>query len=553
MDVIRFKQHFYAKGSMNKIKTASFGLVIFALSMAQFIMTVDTTIMNVSVPTLVDDLQTTVSSVQAAITLYALVMASLMMVGGKLGEIYGRKKIFQIGLVIYAVGSGLTAAAPNIQVLTIGWSLLEGIGAALMMPAMMALISFNFKGSQRIKALGIVAAVAGAAAAMGPIIGGALSTYATWRYAFVGEVIIAIFTLILSRNIVDAPIKGKEKLDIKGSILAVSGLAIAVYGILQAGTYGWVKAIKPFTLAGVEFDLFGLSIVPVFIGIGASLIWYLFKYQKQQIKAKKPYLVNVNLLDIIPFRSGLSVVLVTQMVLAGSLFVLPLFLQMVLGFTAMQSGIALLPISISLIGFSILGQKVAGKRSAISLVRLGQILIIVGLVWLMAFISNDTTAQNLVVPFLLIGAGIGLVIPFVQSIVLGNVKQSDSSQAAGLNYTYQQLGTSLGTAIIGTVLLGSLGKGIIQGLESSAQFDPAVVEENSVAITSNVQFVSNEQLSAGLAATELSSEQQASIVAINSDARIRALRAALASALVVSLLAMSASGKIKDFNQAKKS
>jgi MFS family permease len=537
---------------MSGKKTAGFGLVVFGLSMAQFIMTVDTTIMNVSVPTLVEDLGTTVGSVQTAITLYALVMASLMMVGGKLGEIYGRKKMFQTGLVIYATGSAITAIAPNIMVLIFGWSFLEGIGAALMMPAMMALISFNFKGKQRIKALGIVAAVAGAAAALGPIIGGALSTYATWRYAFVGEVIIALFTLVLSKQIIDAPVGKKTKLDYKGSLLAVVGLATIVFGVLQASTYGWIKAIKPFEIAGIEINFFGISIVPILVGIGSLIIWQLFKDQKRKLKAGKTYLVNVELLKIIPFRSGLSVVLITQMVLAGTLFVLPLFLQLVLGYNAMESGVALVPISIALIAFSVLGQKFTGKRSPIDLVRTGQVLIVAGLALLMVIISNDTTAANLIIPFLLMGAGIGLVIPFIQTIVLGSVKDSDSSQAAGLNYTYQQLGTSLGTAVIGSVLLFSLGSGIVGGLGSSTEFDTATIEENSVAISSSVEFVSNDQLNASLNGSDLSETQQEELMRVNSDARIQALRASIGVALVVSLLALAASGRIKDAMNSEK-
>lgn len=533
-------------------KKASFGLVIFALSMAQFIMTVDTTIMNVSVPTLVSDLNTNVSSVQAAITLYALVMASLMLVGGKIGELYGRKRIFQIGLLIYGVGSLITAIAPNIGVLILGWSLLEGIGAALMMPAMMALISVNFKAKQRVAALGIVAGVAGAAAALGPIIGGALSTYASWRYAFIGEVVIALFTLILSKNLFDKKVSNQEKLDYWGSLLVVVGMAISVFGILQISTYGLIKAIKPFEIAGYQLDLFGISIVPFLVGIGTLILWRFFKYEKKQILAKNPSLLNVDLLKIIPLRSGLSIILVTQLTLAGTLFAMPLFLQLVLGYSAMKSGVALLPISIALIALSVLGQRIMKNKPAIDSIRIGQLLIIIGLSWLVVIASNDTTQLDIVIPFLILGAGIGLVIPSVQNIILGSVKESDSSQAAGLNYTYQQLGTSLGTAVIGGTLLFVLGSGIVKGLGESSQFDKALVDQYSVQISSNVEFVSNEQLEEALKQTELSQAEKDAFIEINSQSRIRAIKAALAIGAIATLLAFAASGKIKDYEATTK-
>ncbi|MCA9342867.1 MFS transporter [Candidatus Saccharibacteria bacterium] len=527
-------------------KSAGYGLILFALSLAQFIMTVDTTIMNVSVPTLVDDLNTTVGYVQTAITLYALVMASLMLVGGKLGEIFGRKKMFQLGLVIYAIGSLTTAVAPNIGVLIFGWSFLEGIGAALMMPAMMALISVNFKGKQRVAALGVVAGVAGAAAALGPIIGGALSTYASWRYAFIGEVVIALLTLILSKNILDAKISARKQLDYKGSLLAVTGLALLVFGILQISTYGLIKATRPFEIAGYEIDLFGLSIAPFLIGIGAIVIWLLFKYERRLKDKKQPYLLNIDLFKVVPLRSGLSVVLITQLTLAGTLFVMPLFLQLVLGYSAMKSGVALLPISVALIGFSAFGQKITKGKSAIESVRIGQTLLFMGLILLLFVVGNDTEITNLIIPFLFMGAGIGLIIPFIQTVILGSVKASDSSQAAGLNYTYQQLGTSLGTALVGGALLFSLGSGIVKGLGSSEQFDQSLVEQNSVQISNNVEFVSNAQLESALDQSNYSDEQKNEILFINSEARIRSIRTSLGVAAVALLISFGASGKVKD-------
>lgn len=528
-------------------KATSFGLVIFTLSLAQFIMSVDTTIMNVSIPTLVEDLDTTVSGVQGAITLYALVMASLMLIGGKLGEVYGRKKIFQIGLVIFSIGTTITAFSSNIYMLMFGWSILEGIGAALMMPAMMALISINFQGKQRVAALGIVAAVAGAAVAVGPILGGALSTYATWRYAFIGELFIAIPALLLTKVIYDSSVENKEKLDVKGAIIVASGLGLFVFGVLQATNYGWIRATQPFVLAGREIDLFGLSIVPFISGLGLILCWYFLRYQKQRKEAKKSFLLNIDLLKIISLKSGLSVVLITQLVLAGIMFIMPLFLQLVLGYSAMKSGVALLPVSLSLIMASVFGQKFLSKKLPIQNVRLGQLLMLFGIIAIYFSIGNDTNTVDLIIPFVLLGSGIGLIFPFIQTIVLGSASDRDSSQVSGLNYTAQQLGMSLGTAVIGSVLLLSLGNIFVKGLENSSAFDQALVEQNKVEISSGVQFVSNDDLEVALASSDLSETQQEVLFQINSDSRLVALKSSLIVTGIFLLIGFTASNKIRDF------
>lgn len=537
---------------MAKQKTSSFALVVFALSLAQFIMTIDTTIMNVSIPTLVRDLKTDVGSVQTAISLYALIMAAFMLLGSKLGEIYGRKRMFQIGLIIYACGSAITAVAPNITVLIIGWSVLEGLGASLMMPAMMALISLNFEGKKRVSALGITAGVAGFAAALGPIVGGALSTYATWRYAFVAEVVIALVTLALSRQIFDTAKRANEKVDMPGSALAASGLALFVYGVLQASEYGWVRASKPFEIAGLSIEPFGISIVPFLCGAGLLLMWLFFRTEARRRAQGKPVLLKVSLLERIPLKTGLNIVLVTQLVLGGTMFIMPLFLQLVLGFSAMKTGAVMLPISVSLVATSVLSTRLSARFGSIQAIRLAQVSLIVSLLLLGLMVTNEATPLQLLLPFIFMGIGVGLLMPLNQAVILGSVESEDSSQVAGLNYTFQQLGMSLGTAVIGSVLLFSLGNNVVSGLETSPQFNQQLVSEQSVQISSSVQFVSNEQLETSLnSVDDLTDEQKSSIIAINEDARLRALRVAIAVTAVVALLGLQSSSRMKDALQAR--
>ena len=219
------------------------GLVLVVLASSQFLMTLDSSVMNVSMTTVAADLGTTITGIQTAITLYTLVMATLMITGGKLGTIMGRRKAMGIGLVIYAVGSFTTAIAPNLAVLLIGWSLLEGIGAALIMPAIVALVPSNFPPDKRSAAYGMVAAAGAVAVAAGPLIGGAVTTYASWRYVFIGEVVLVLAILAVLRKVNDvAPTPGR--VDLIGSVLSVIGLGLFVFGVLRSSEWGWVIA-KP--------------------------------------------------------------------------------------------------------------------------------------------------------------------------------------------------------------------------------------------------------------------------------------------------------------------
>lgn len=221
------------------------------LALAQFLMVLDQAVMNVSITQLVEDFGTNVTTIQGVITMYSLVMATLMVTGGKVGDIIGRRRAFTLGHVTYAGGSALTAASWSVPALLVGWSFLEGIGAALVLPALVALIASNYEGRDRIVAFGVIGGVSGAGIAVGPIIGGFFTTELSWRLVFVGEVIIAAAIVATVRKISDAPFEGrKPRLDWVGSVLAALGLGMIVIGVLQASTCGWVKPksspVEPF-------------------------------------------------------------------------------------------------------------------------------------------------------------------------------------------------------------------------------------------------------------------------------------------------------------------
>ena len=280
------------------------GIVLMTLAAGQFVMALDTTVMNTAIATVADDVGTTVTGIQTAITLYTLVMASLMITGGKVGQIIGRKRAFAIGCVIYACGSFTTSLAPNLTVLIIGWSFLEGFGAVLIMPAIVALVATNFGKPERPRAYGLVAAAGAIAAALGPVIGGAFTTYASWRWVFAGEVLIVLVILALARRMNDTPAEKGVRLDLVGTALSALGLGLIVLGILQSGSWGFVQP-KPDAP-----EWLGLSPVIWLILAGGVVLALFVAWENRRIKRGEGALIDPAMLRNIQLRNGVIVVLV---------------------------------------------------------------------------------------------------------------------------------------------------------------------------------------------------------------------------------------------------
>ena len=266
---------------MTERKTAAqsaAGIVLLTLCAGQFLMALDSSVMNVSIATVADDLGTTITGIQTAIVLYTLVMAMLMVTGGKIGSIIGRKRAFLIGLVIYCSGSLTTALAPNLAVLLIGWSLLEGIGASLIMPAIVALVAGNFAPEGRPRAYGLVGASAAIAIAVGPLIGGLATTYASWRWVFAGEVLVGVGIFLFSRRIVDAPVTERAHLDLLGSVLWAAAMGAAIIGVLFSSDWGWILPAE-----GAP-SLLGMSLV-VWLILGGLVALRLFMAHVRRLDA----------------------------------------------------------------------------------------------------------------------------------------------------------------------------------------------------------------------------------------------------------------------------
>ncbi|HEX5017429.1 MAG TPA: MFS transporter, partial [Actinomycetes bacterium] len=454
-------------------------------------MTLDSSVMNVSMATVANDLGTTVTGIQSAITLYTLVMASLMITGGKIGAIIGRRRAFAIGLVIYGVGSFTTSLAPNLGILLFGWSLLEGIGAALIMPAIVALVASNFPPERRSSAYGLIAAATAMAVAAGPLIGGAVTTFASWRYVFAGEVVIVVVILAFLRRIQDT--SGETaRLDIVGSVLSIIGLGTAVFGVLRSSEWGWVLPHE-----GAP-SLFGLSLTMWLIGVGLGVVYTFFLWEHHQEQRGREPLVRPAMLDNRQLSGGLTMFLSQYLVQAGVFFAIPLFLSVVLELNALQTGARLVPLSIALLVTAAGVPKLWPAANPRRVVRIGWLFVIAGVTMLAAGMDPGATAAVVAIPMLLMGVGLGCLASQLGAVTVSAVPDSESAEAGGLQNTAMNLGASLGTAVIGSILIGALGASIALGIQNNSDVPDDVKAQASTEIANGVPFISDTQLESAL-------------------------------------------------------
>ena len=510
--------------------TRGAGIVLATLAAGQFVMTLDSSVMNVAIATVAKDVGTTVTGVQTAITLYTLVMAMLMIPGGKVGSMIGRKRAFVIGCVIYAAGSLTTAFAQNLTVLIAGWSVLEGVGAALILPAIVALVAGNFAPEGRPRAYGLVMAAGAIAVAVGPLIGGLATTYASWRYVFVGEVVIVIAILFLARRVNDAPIEGQAQFDAVGAVLSASGLGLAVFGILRSSVWGWVLP-KPGGTA-----IFGLSPTIVMIFGGGILLWIFTLWERRVEQHGKEPLVRLNMLRNRQFSGGLVMFFFQFLIQAGLFFTIPLYLSVALGLSAIDTGIRIVPLSITLLLAAAGIPRFFPDVSPRLVVRGGLLSMFIAIVWLFMSIDVDAGAAIVTVPLLLAGLGIGALASQLGSVTVSAVPDDQSPEVGGLQNTATNLGASIGTALAGSLLIAALTTSFLHGISQNPDVPSSVSAQAEVQLAGGIPFVSDADLNAALADANVDPKVAQAIVDENEKARLDGLRTALA---VLALMALA--------------
>ncbi len=520
-----------------KASTAA-GLILATLCAGQFLMMLDSSVMNVSMATVAKDLDTSVTGIQTAITLYTLVMAAFMITGGKIGQIVGRSRAFAIGCVIYGAGSLTTALAPNLGILLVGWSCLEGLGAALILPSIVALVASNFAAGERPRAYGLVAAAAAVAVAVGPIVGGFFTTYLSWRYVFAGEVLVVIAILFLARRIEGGVAEKKVRLDLVGTALSAAGLGLIVFGILRSGTWGFVRP-KP---EGPEW--LGLSPTIWLILAGGLVIWVFAAWENRLIARGGEPLVDPSILRTKVLRGGLTSFFFQYFLQGGLFFAMPLFLSIALGLSAIDTGVRLLPLSFTLILAAAGIPKLFPRASPRRVVRLGFLAMFAGLVVLIAGLDNGAGAGVTTWPMLLAGLGMGALASQLGAITVSSVPDEQSGAVGGLQNTVTNLGISIGTALTGAIVIAALSSSFITGVEQNPAVPARVQTQAGEKLAGGVPFLSDAELETALDEARVGPRATAAIVEENETSRLVGLRTALSILAIFALVALLFTGRI---------
>jgi EmrB/QacA subfamily drug resistance transporter len=516
---------------------------LLVLSLALAIILIDATLLNVSLKTIIDDLHTDIQSIQWVISAYTLTIAALMITGGRLGDLFGRKRMFMLGAGLFGVGSFIASMSTNVPMLVAGESIIEGVGAALMMPATASLLISKFQGRDRAIAFGVWGGVAGASSAIGPLLGGYLTTNYSWRWGFRINVFVVILLLVGSVAIEECfDTEERPTLGWVGVLLSASGLFALVFGIIESSTYGWIKAKQPFVAFGRQFDLAGVSVSLYAIVIGLALLAGFMFWERHVEKSGRTPLVSLELFRNSQFTSGTLTIAIIFMGNAGLIFSIPVFMQAVRGASAFQTGLTLLPSSLGALiaapTAAVIIQHVPPKR----LIQAGLLLNVASYLLLRQTLTPDATSAQLIPGLAMQGIGIGVVLAQINNVTLSAVSVQQAGEAAGVSNTFRQVGATLGTALIGALMLSSISAGLISGLEARTDIPRSVKTQIADAVakqTSAVEFGTGAQLRGSIPANVARD-----IVTVSRQAITNANRRALLWGAVIAFAGFLASSRL---------
>jgi EmrB/QacA subfamily drug resistance transporter len=486
------------------------------LAMAMFVLVVDTSLMNVSISAVVRDLHTTASGVQSAIALEALVSAAFILIGSKVGDLIGRKRAYVLGLLGYAVGALAMALAQSLTAIIVFWALIGGLGASLLLPAMQSLIHGNFEGEDQKKAYALVGAAAAIAAAVGPLLGGFVTTYLSWRVGFLLEDVVIVVVLSGIKLIRDVPYTGSRQIDVVGAVLSVLGMGGVVVGILV-----WQE---------------GGESVAALLAVGAVGLGGLARWLVRRKREDKPALIDPDLFKSPLYRHGISSQTLQQISLGGMMIALPLYLQMVLEYNALQAGVSLAPLSLSMFAVALLAGKSGGKRRPAAIIRAGFALVAIGVAVVIPLVPRVDSGWYLAVPLLIAGSGLGLLVSQLNNYTLSPISEERVSEAAGVNSAGGSFGLSFGLAFAGAIMLATLSVSFTNMADASKVLSPAEQQQVAKALEHDAQIMSNTALEEQLKGQPPATQDE--IIRINTHARHRALQVALLIPLLAALLGL---------------
>ena len=479
--------------------------VALVVAIAMFIFALDTTMMNVAITALAQDLNTEIQHIQFAIACYALVIAAFMMLGAKLAKIYGTKRIFLIGVILYGIGTLTASMSVNVAMLTLGWSVIEGVGAAFMVPTAAAFLMKEYEGKERAVAFAIFTAVTVGAAAIGPLVGGAFTTYLSWRGAFAMEFFLVVIILVFSRVLTEHRSPEKPKLDVVGALLSALGFGCLVFGVINMSADSWASVLM--ITGGIILLLL--------------IIWEI----RQERKGNEP-LVPTSLLKNRNNMAGGVVNLLQQLCIAALLFTIPVFLQSILSKTAMQTGLIVMPLTLAMLVTMLLTPRLGARVPVKYLTICGIVLSVIGAVLLANSFSADMATTALIPGFVMYGLGVGLSLGQLQNLTLSSLKPSETDEGAGLFNTFRNLGSSLGTAIVGTILITFFLSGMVLGINNSSVLPQEDKDTLTVVVTQNTVEMTRDEIAAEAKAIlgQYPPESAQEIKAIAADAIGHAMR-----------------------------
>jgi EmrB/QacA subfamily drug resistance transporter len=475
------------------------------LAMAMFVLVVDTSIMNVSISSVVRDLGTTVSGVQSAIALEALVSAAFILLSSKIGDLIGRKRAYVLGLLGYAVGAIAMTLAQSLIPIIIFWAIIGGLGASLLLPAMQSLIHGNFEGAYQRRVYAMVGAAAAIAAAIGPLLGGFITTFLSWRVAFALEAVTIAVVLSGIRLVKDVPYTGSREIDAVGGFLSIVGMGGIVLGVLAWQEGG---------------ERVALLIILGAIGLAAFAAWLV-----RRKRAGQTALIDPDLFKSKVFRYGITSQMLQQIALGGLMIVLPIYLQMVFAYTALQAGLSIAPLSLSMFVIALLAGRRAGQRRSSTIIRVGFALLTVGALILIPLVPRADSGIPLAIPLIIAGSGLGLLVSQLNNYTLAPISEERVSEAAGVNSAAGSFGLSFGLAVAGAIMLATLALSFTNLSASSAVLTGDEQGQVAAALEEDAQVMSDAQLTEQLAGQPEATQTE--ILRINDEAREVALQIAL--------------------------
>lgn len=514
-------------------------LPLIVMAAALFIIVLDTTIINVSIKAIIGSLHSNLKAVQWVITGYSLMLAAFTITGGRLGDVFGRKKMFLIGAIVFALGSLAASQAHSATMLMVSVSLIEGAGAAMMLPATASLLLNEYEGKDRAVAFGIWGAIAGAAATIGPLVGGWLTTNYSWRWNYLINPLVVLLLLIGATVLHETREKNPHRPDFLSIFLSAVGLGGVVYGVIESSTYGWLKAKMSYEIFSTHYHLHGISITLYALCVGLLFLGLFLWRQVHLERASRIPLVSTALFKNRQFMAGVSVVALVAMTQFGLVFILPVFLQGMLGKDAFHAGLALLPFSLAVLVAAPFSGILVGKRDVAPryIIQTGLVIVLIGAVILRSEMAVTSTVVTLIPGLLLFGFGFGMSFSQLANLTLSAVSVQQAGEASGVNNTFRQVGTSLGQALIGALLISALSTQLNHDVTKSTVLPPALKPAVAIQVAASAESLGTDSANQALAKPAIVHE----ITMLKNDAIVKGVRTGMLTTIGVAIVGIVAS------------